>query len=247
MAYSDPPGPDRPLTVGALVRALREEFPDVSISKIRFLEAQGLLTPARTASGYRQFAAADVERARYVLRAQRDRFLPLRVIRADLDAIDRGLAPVDDDRPRAPEPRPDPAVPSAEALAARRRLRLTPAELAEASGLAPEEVAELAAHGLLHPLADGHHGEADLRVAQAVAGLAAHGFGARHLRPFRVAADREVGLVEQAVGSARDPRSRRAAAEVAHLCLTLHAALVRARLDDGADPAPHAGRGAGTG
>ncbi|MFQ6172400.1 MerR family transcriptional regulator [Oryzobacter sp. R7] len=222
----------RPLTVGAVVRALREEFPDVSISKVRFLEAEGLVTPTRTGSGYRQFSTADVDRIRYVLRAQRDLFWPLRVIRDNLDALDRGLTPGEgsDLRARAPEPAADPAVPAVDELVASTRMRLTRAELAAASGLHVAEVDDLVAHGLLRPGPDGHHGEADLRVARAAAGLAAHGLQARHLRPFRTAADREVGLVEQAVAGRRGPDAERRAAEVAHLCLTLHAALVRGGL-----------------
>ena len=222
----------RRLTVGAVVRDLSEEFPDVTISKVRFLEAEGLVTPARTASGYRQFTPEDVERVRYVLRAQRDHFWPLRVIKDNLEAIDRGLAPGDagDGRPRAPAPVPDPDVPDAVDLAARRDLRLTAAELARATGLAPTEVADLAAHGLLRPDPSGLYDQADLQVAHAAAGLGAYGVEPRHLRGFRAAADREVGLVEQVAGPRRGADAQRHAAEVAHLCLALHAALVRGGL-----------------
>lgn len=223
---------DARLTVGAVVRALEPEFPDVTISKVRFLEAEGLVTPARTASGYRQFTADDVERLRYVLRAQRDRFWPLKVIKDNLEAIDRGLTPGDaaDGRAQPPAPTRDPDVPDAADLAARRELRLTAAEVARATGLAPDEVADLAAHGLLRPDASGLHDEADLGVAHAAAGLAAYGIEPRHLRGFRAAADREVGLVEQVVGPRRGADAQRHAAEVAHLCLALHAALVRGGL-----------------
>ena len=222
----------RPLTVGAVVRALTEEFPDVTISKVRFLEAEGLVTPTRTPSGYRQFTLDDVERLRYVLRAQRDLFWPLKVIKDTLEAIDRGLTPgtTDGGRPRPPEPAPDPAVPDAADLLPRPDLRITAAELAAATGLAPTVVADLTAHGLLRPDAAGLHDETDLRVARAAAGLAAYGVEARHLRSFRTAADREVGLVEQVVGARRGKDADRHAAEVAHLCLTLHAALVRGGL-----------------
>jgi len=222
----------RRLTVGAVVRALSEEFPEVTISKVRFLEAEGLVTPARTASGYRQFTPDDVERLRYVLRAQRDQFWPLRVIKDNLDAIDRGLTPAvaGDQRPQAPAPVADSDVPGAGDLAARRDLRLTAAELARASGLAPGEVADLAAHGLLRPDPAGLHDEADLQVAHAAAGLGAYGVEPRHLRGFRAAADREVGLVEQVTGPRRGADAQRHAAEVAHLCLALHAALVRGGL-----------------
>jgi hypothetical protein len=225
----------RRLTVGAVVRALSHEFPDVTISKVRFLEAEGLVSPARTASGYRQFAPDDVERLRYVLRAQRDQFWPLRVIKDNLEAIDRGLTPGDaaDGRPSAPPPAPDPDVPDAAALGVRTDLRLTAAELARATGLAPEEVADLAAHGLLRPDPAGLHDEADLQVAHAAAGLGAYGVEPRHLRSFRAAADREVGLVEQVVGPRRGADASRRATDVAHLCLALHAALVRGGLSGG--------------
>jgi len=220
------------LTVGAVVRALSEEFPDVTISKVRFLEAEGLVTPDRTASGYRQFTPDDVDRLRYVLRAQRDQFWPLRVIKDNLDAIDRGLTPGDatDGRPQAPAAVPDPDVPDAADLAARPDLRLTAAELARATGLTPAEVADLAAHGLLRPDPAGLHGAADLQVAHAAAGLGTYGVEPRHLRSFRAAADREVGLVEQVVGPRRGADAQRRAAEVAHLCLALHAGLVRGGL-----------------
>ena len=106
------------LTVGAVVRALTPDFPDVTISKVRFLESEGLVTPTRTASGYRQFSPDDVERLRYVLRAQRDLFWPLKVIKDNLEAIDRGLTPGDaaDGRPQPPAPLRDPDVPDADDL-----------------------------------------------------------------------------------------------------------------------------------
>jgi DNA-binding transcriptional MerR regulator len=229
------PSAGRPLTVGAVVRALTDEFPDVTVSKVRFLEAEGLVTPSRTASGYRQFTEGDLERIRYVLRAQRDRFWPLRVIRDRLEAIDRGLDPGGDDLdvpPHPPEPTPDPSVPDATTLLARAPLRLTTTELAAAAGLATADVEALTGHGLLAPDPDGLHGEADLRVARAAAGLAGYGIEARHLRAFRTAADREAGLVEQAVGGRRGAAADRERAELAHLCLTLHAALLRRGLGD---------------
>ncbi|MBD3783570.1 MAG: MerR family transcriptional regulator, partial [Micrococcales bacterium] len=134
----------RPLTIGAVVTALAEEFPDVTVSKVRFLEAEGLVTPERTGSGYRRYAPADVERLRYVLRAQRDLFWPLRVIKDSLAAIDRGLVPAGAElRPVVPEPAPDPEVPDAAALLEEAELRLTRAELATAAGLDDPAVADL--------------------------------------------------------------------------------------------------------
>ncbi len=222
----------RPLTIGAVVRALAEDFPDVTISKIRFLEAEGLLTPERTGSGYRHYAPADVERIRYVLRAQRDLFWPLRVIKDALEAIDRGLEPVGpDQRPQVPEPGEDPDVPDPAGLLDGAVLRLTPGELAAAGGLSDTLVSELVGHGLLRPGPDGLHGAEDLRVARAAAGLARYGVDARHLRSFRASADREVGLVEQATGTLRGAAAERATTELTHLVLTLHAALVRGGLE----------------
>jgi DNA-binding transcriptional MerR regulator len=220
--------------VGAVVRALAEEFPDVTISKVRFLESEGLVTPDRTASGYRQYSDDDVERIRYVLRAQRDRYWPLKVIRANLESIDRGIDPGAGTQEAVPPvPRPDPDVPDASTLLAGATLALTPRELAEAAGLGESEVADLVAHGLLRADERGLHGETDLRVARAAAGLAAYGVEARHLRAFRASADREVGLVEQAVGGRRGSAAERGRAEVAHLCLSLHAALLRGGLGNG--------------
>src|SRR6476661_146305 len=125
------------MTIGAVLAALKQDFPDVTISKIRFLEAEGLVTPARTGSGHRTYAVADVDRLRYILTAQRDHFWPLKVIAAALDAMDRGLTPQHTDsgmpRPTVPAPVADPEVPSATVLTSVGSLRLTRAELAASS------------------------------------------------------------------------------------------------------------------
>lgn len=224
----------RALTIGRVLDALREEFPEISVSKIRFLESEGLIEPARTPSGYRQYTQADVERLEYILRAQRDRFWPLKVIRDSLDALDRGLeptSPTEWERPQPPSPVQDPEVPTAAELQVQRTIRLTAEELATAAGLETEVLDSLTGYGLLRPDSRGYFGEADLQVAHAAAGLAGFGIEARHLRPFRTTADREVGLVEQALGTTRgaaEQEMRRA--EVASLCLRLHAALVRGGL-----------------
>ena len=228
-----PRGGDRPLTIGAVLKAVADEFPDVSISKIRFLEAEGLLTPARTASGYRTYAEADVERLRYVLRAQRDRFWPLKVIRDSLDAMDRGLEVADDTaagRPAVPATLEDPDLPDARALRPGRPLRLTAKELCDAAGTEPELLADLERFGLVTPDAAGHYGEPALGIARAAAGLAAHGVEARHLRAFRTAADREIGLVDQILAAERGDLTERRS-DLLRQCLTLHAALVRAGLE----------------
>lgn len=231
-------GRRRGRSIGPVLAELRAEFPDLTVSKVRFLEAEGLVSPARTAAGYRIYSPGDVDRLRYVLRAQRDRFWPLKVIREALDALDRGLVPAEGDeaaalRPVAPQSTHDPALPSPVQLASPSRVRLTRAELAVAAEVTPEDVDGWASFGLVHADADGYYDDAQLAVARAAAGLAAYGFEARHLRTFRTAAEREVGLVDQVLGplAHRDAQTRAdTAAEVAHACLVLHAALVRSQL-----------------
>jgi DNA-binding transcriptional MerR regulator len=247
--------PLRALTIGAVLRALRSEFPDITISKIRFLESEGLVTPSRTASGYRTFSDDDVDRLRYVLAAQRDRFLPLRVIRESLEAIDRGLEPSEvapgapGVRAQPPRPKPDHDLPTGAALARASTLRLTLDELAQAADTDTDTLQALEGFGLLRPDATGHYGESALTVAHTVQAMSAYGLEPRHLRPFRTAADREVGLVEQVVGPLRRGASRRMtdqsvaaarvhgatdpAADLLKLCVALHVALVKAELESG--------------
>lgn len=224
------------MTIGAVLAALKADFPDVSISKIRFLESEGLVTPQRTGAGYRTYAQVDLERLRYILTAQRDHYWPLKVIRDALDALDRGLTPAAGapdavSRPRVPAPVPDAQVPTAAQIAATGELRLTRAELVAAAGLDEQTAQALETFGLLRTDASGHFGEASLSVAHTAAALAAYGIEARHLRPFRTAADREIGLVQQVVTPHRAASGRGAAsdptAEVLRLCIALHTALVK--------------------
>jgi DNA-binding transcriptional MerR regulator len=231
----------RRLTIGKVLAELAEEFPDVSASKLRYLEAEGLVTPQRTASGYRTFSPADVARLRYILGAQRDRFWPLKVIAEALDALDRGLTEPDGTdlpgatsrpgRPRPPVPSPDPEVPSAATLLTRHTVSLTGPEVREATGLDKETFLALETYGLLTSDPTGHYGEDALAVAAAAHTLAAHGLEARHLRPFRTAADREIGLAEQVLATRHGAGTRdERAAEIVSACLALHVALVRAGL-----------------
>ena len=228
-------------SIGAVLAALLPDFPDLTISKIRFLEAEGLLTPERTASGYRRFSADDLERLRYILTAQRDRFWPLKVIREALDKLERGLAPAPGDgassRPQVPAGAGDPDLPTALDLSRRGDLRLTGIELREAAGLDQPAFEALSTYGLLRPDSGGHYGDAALAVARAAGALAAYGIEPRHLRPFRTAADREIGLVQQVVAPVRG-RSRQAGGKVPRdptpqilaECIALHTALVKAGL-----------------
>ena len=150
------------LSIGVVLTQLRVDFPDVTISKIRFLETEGLVQPARTASGYRQFTAADVERLRFVLAAQRDHYLPLKVIKEQLDAADRGH-PDDHVPSRGLTPVPPNGLPSAEAFAEPVQRRLTKEELLSSSGIDAATLAELEQYGLVKPGAAGFYDRSEER------------------------------------------------------------------------------------
>jgi DNA-binding transcriptional MerR regulator len=189
----------RLLTIGAVCRRLQAEFPDISISKIRYLEDQGLLAPRRTQSGYRLFGEDDVERLETILRLQRDEFLPLRVIRQEL------------------------ASPSGAGKERRRRRavgladpddELDLGELCDRAAITPELARELEEYGLLQPRREGsekRYPAGDVDVAVACAKLSRYGISARHLRAFRTAAEREAGLLQQLVAPSlrsRNPERR---------------------------------------
>jgi DNA-binding transcriptional MerR regulator len=230
------------LSIGEVLAQLHADFPDVTISKIRFLESEGLVEPARTAAGYRKFSHADVERLRYVLAAQSSNYLPLKVIKEHLEAIDRGLEPpaLQGGAPRAPRALVSmDGFPDGEAFRpAGGEVRLTRDELLASSGLTDDQLEQLTTFGLVAKVADsGHYDGDDLVVATTVAEMAAYGLEARHLRSFRNAADREAGLVEQVVTPMRRRRSPDAKAraddavrELAALSVRLHAALVKSAL-----------------
>ena len=223
-------------SIGAVLARLKSEFPDVTISKIRFLESEGLVTPHRTPSGYRQFSAGDVDRLRYVLTAQRDHYLPLKVIKEQLDAIDRGLEPAT----------PSPRLPRSLALAdasptagptPRADVRMTRAELLVESSLSNTDLRELEQFGILAPGTGGYFDAESVQLAITVAELLAAGLEPRHLRPFRTAAERESTLIAQLVSAQarqRDPDARERAgteaAQLAGVVLRLHALLVKAGL-----------------
>jgi DNA-binding transcriptional MerR regulator len=210
------------LSIGAVLGRLREEFPDVTISKIRFLEAEGLVQPARTASGYRQFTSADVERLRFVLAAQRDRYLPLKVIKEQLAASDMA---------RVLRAVPADGVPAAEDFVEQPIRRMTREDLLEASGIDAALLAELEEYGLVKPGAAALYDTVSAQIASTAHALAAFGIEPRHLRGFRAAADREVGLVEQIVAPMRkDHRADEIVRELAALSVGLHTLLVKAGL-----------------
>lgn len=225
------------ISIGGVLSQLQADFPDVTITKIRFLEEQGLVKPDRTPAGYRKYSSDDVARLRYILRQQRDHYLPLRVIREQLDAIDRGVHP----QPPGGVPRPaaptivDNAPTNETFASSAATLRMTQEELRNAAGLTDGQLAELEEFGLIARLADGHYDDDALSVARVVGELAQYGIAGRHLRAFKNAADREVGLFEQIVGPmvkqrGGDGRAKadEAVRELAALSVRLHAALVQA-------------------
>jgi DNA-binding transcriptional MerR regulator len=220
------------MSIGTVLNVLRDEFPEVTISKIRFLESEGLIEPRRTPSGYRKFSAGDVERLGHVLRMQRDHYLPLKVIREHLEAMERGEAvqlPVVG-RQRSPEDAEQPADGPTVARVGR-------AELLAAAGVDEGVLKEWESYGLVAPLEDGAYDAEAVTVASLVAELGRFGIEPRHLRVMKAAADREAGLVDQVVAPLkrhRNPQTRAHAEartkELAALTVKLHAAMVKTAL-----------------
>lgn len=227
------------LGIGEVLAQLQAEFPDVSVSKIRFLENEGLIQPARSPSKYRKFSPADVERLRYILTAQRDQYLPLRVIKDQLDAGGQ------EDSPRRAGRYPVLADP-ADAIGP--AAPLTRREMLEATGLNEARLAELEDFGLVRR-SGGRYGPDALAAARAVVALDRYGVQARHLRVLRASAERETALIEQVVApmlrqrsdGARD-RAGRTAREIAAITLQLHAALIEAALADAGFGEPRPGQ-----
>ena len=215
------------LSIGEVLSLLKRDFRDITISKIRFLEAEGLITPERTASGYRRFAERDVVQLRSVLTMQRDQYLPLKVIREQLEeGVDDVSVPL-----AGTGQRPDDFRPGAG------KVRLTRLELAEQVNLPEAVIVQLESHGLVWASPAGHYDEDALAIAGVVARLSQFGVEPRHLRSFRVVADRDSGLLEQIATPYSKPRDRDARAkaqetirELAALFVQLHATLLRAEL-----------------
>ncbi|WP_250572462.1 transcriptional regulator FtsR [Nonomuraea sediminis] len=199
------------MSIGEVLALLQGEFPDVTISKIRFLEGEGLIEPERSPSGYRKFTHLHVEQLRFILTEQRDHYLPLRVIK---DKMAESFG-----RPHA--------------VQQAKEIRLSREELLEAAGIEEETLTELEDYGLLSDRARRYDEEA-LKIARSVGALAHFGLHPRHLRAVKAAAERETGLVEQTVAPILKRRAPGAigeadevARELSSLLLDLHAALVR--------------------
>ncbi|WP_031507214.1 MerR family transcriptional regulator [Streptomyces megasporus] len=236
-----------PMSIGAVLNLLRDEFPEVTVSKIRFLESEGLVEPRRTPSGYRKFSAADVERLSRVLRLQRDHYLPLRVIKEQLEALDRGeeISLPGPTRPSDPldavDGIPSPSTgPDGDAPIGPdgpTTTRMGRAELLAVTEVDEERLAEWESYGLIGPASDGGYDADTVTVARIVADLGRYGLEPRHLRVVKAAAEREAGLIEQVVAPLRrhrNPQTRAhaeaTARELATLAVRLHAALVRSAL-----------------
>ncbi|AEB45261.1 MerR family transcriptional regulator [Micromonospora maris AB-18-032] len=239
-AASTPSGAGRAqplMSIGEVLAQLRVDFPDVTISKLRFLEAEGLVEPQRTAAGYRKYGWDDVARLRFVLTAQRDQYLPLRVIREQLAGWEATGEVPERSRPALVAVGPDGEVPGRGAAPESAQVRLGRSELVSRSGIDESTLGELERLGLVVSDPPGWYDGDALIIAKAVAGLSAYGFQPRHLRGYRTAADREVGLFAQLVAPLvrqSDPAARARAAETARelvgLSQQLHAALVRVGL-----------------
>jgi DNA-binding transcriptional MerR regulator len=226
------------LSIGEVLTKLRGDFADITISKIRFLESEGLIDPQRTPSGYRKFTSTDLERLRYVLLAQRDQYLPLRVIKENLDALDRGLQPAaTSDAVATPRLATVDGEMAPAAFGESSDMRLSRDELLKSSGLTENALVELESFGLIAPR--GRHYDADaLSVARAVTEMGTFGIEPRHLRSFKSAADREIGLIEQVItplnrqkNAESKARAEEVQKEIASLSIRLHASLVRGGLN----------------
>jgi DNA-binding transcriptional MerR regulator len=217
--------PRKSLTIGAVCKALSQEFPDISISKIRYLEDQKLLSPRRTPGGYRLYAQSDVSRLRTILRLQRDEFLPLRVIRQELAA---GRAEDDRAAPAAPQAAPTTSQDTSRPGAALRRLTFSIREtgalyslddVVEDTGAEPSLIRELEDFGILQGELRGgvrYYDEAEREIVRAVGELTRYGVGGRNLRVFKTSADRESALLQQILAPSlrsRNPERRKEAIE----------------------------------
>ncbi|MEV6066978.1 MerR family transcriptional regulator [Nocardia sp. NPDC052001] len=250
------------MSIGSVLDLLRPDFPDITISKIRFLESEGLISPERTPSGYRRFHVADVERLRFVLTAQRDQYLPLKVIKEQLEAIDSGAATlgvrearvragggaVSDSRAgsdsrEALGPNGDcrlrrlgvvPGEVSPEELRFDHEIRIPRADLLQQAGIDEKFLTELIRANLITPGAAGYFDADAVTLARTAKALSEFGLEARHLRAFKLAADREAAMVAQIaapIAKSRDADARARAEEtvreLAALSLTLHTCLVK--------------------
>ncbi|MGI9124687.1 MAG: transcriptional regulator FtsR [Mycobacterium sp.] len=240
--------PDSPalagMSIGAVLDLLRPDYPDVTISKIRFLEAEGLVTPERTPSGYRRFTAYDCARLRFILTAQRDHYMPLKVIKSQLDSQPDGELPAPGSAYPTPRlvtvgdgdsDRGGATVPSTRTT----QVRMSREDLLARSGVGEDLIKALCRAGIITTGPGGFFDEHAVVIAQCAAALAEYGIEPRHLRAFRSAADRQSDLIAQIAGpvgkaggtGARD-RADDLAREVAAVAITLHTSLIKSAVRD---------------
>jgi len=219
-------------SIGDVLPLLKTEFPDLSISKIRFLEGEGLVTPERAPSGYRRYSDSDIERLRYILRMQRDYYMPLKKIRERLDMIDQGVEPQQQDTPDLPvlstssassknqvdEMEADPGKP----------IKLTRRELIKVSGLSEATLVELERQQMVLPRRGTlFYGREALMICVVARKMQIYGMDTRHLRAIKQSAEREAAMVEQAIMPLRRyPQSTENLQEATQLVLQAHAALM---------------------
>jgi DNA-binding transcriptional MerR regulator len=225
-------------TIGEVLNQVRSEFEDISISKIRFLESEGLIVPARTKSGYRKFSNSDVEKLRYILRMQRDHYLPLKVIKEHVEAIDRGLKPEIDEVEK-------PKIPSSlidlnDKNTKKSNIRVTREELMANTTISDKDLRDSEEYGLINVLADKrHYDDNAVRTARVIAALSGFGLEPRHLKVFKSGSDREASLIKQVVSpmsrSKRPDASEQAMEmmrEISNLTNQLRFILVSTSLDE---------------
>ena len=226
------------LTIGEVLNQVRSEFDDISISKIRFLEAEGLIVPSRTKSGYRKFSSADVDKLRYILRMQRDHYLPLKVIKEHIEAIDRGLKPEIDEieKPKVPS-----ALVDLNQLGIKKsNIRVTREELIANTSITDQDLKESEDYGLIKVLADKrHYDDIAVKTARVIAALSGFGLEPRHLKFLKSGSDRQSSLIKQVASPMS--RSKRPDAgeqalemmrEISNLTNQLHFILVSSTLDE---------------
>jgi DNA-binding transcriptional MerR regulator len=232
------------MSIGDVIKTLSDEFPDVTLSKVRFLESEGLIEPERTASGYRRFYEADLAKLRYILRLQRDHFVPLKVIRKRLEHFD----PSAEESPETEEPAAPQPIETVVRIAREENelelleggLSMSLGDFLNATGLSEDEVRELEEYGLIHPhpLPAGgvYYDEDNLMVAKIAKDFAKFGIHARHLRMYKNFCEKEAGLFEQVVlpmsRSTGDGRksTTQSLNELAKLSRRLKQVLLRSRL-----------------
>lgn len=223
------------MSIGEVLEIINTEFPAVRASKVRFLEEKGLITPARTSAGYRKYTDADVDRLRFILAVQRDQFLPLKVIKDYLDAVDAGQRPESLPGGLRLEPR---SVSNQLAEEITSHIRpMTTSEIQGKTGASPELLQNLEKMRLVWPDETGRYDDACLKTVRAAVTLTNFGFEPRHLRTFRVAVDRQLGLVQQATAGATknsktstQDHAADLAREISQACLALHASVLSAEI-----------------